>query len=57
MTDRTIKTLTGASPQPGSGILHPFPTKDLPHIDPFVFLDTGAPRELGTNDIYVGPYI
>ena len=56
MTDRTIKTLTGASPQPGSGILHPFPTKDLPHIDPFVFLDTGAPRELGTNDIYVGPY-
>lgn len=56
MTDRTITSLTGASPQPGSGILHPFPTDDLPHIDPFVFLDTGAPQNLGTNDIYVGPH-
>jgi redox-sensitive bicupin YhaK (pirin superfamily) len=28
----------------------------LPHIDPFVFLDTGAPQNLGTNDIYVGPH-
>jgi len=56
MTDRTIKTLTGATPQPGSGILHPFPTRELPHIDPFVFLDTGAPKNLGTDDIYVGPH-
>jgi redox-sensitive bicupin YhaK (pirin superfamily) len=56
MTDRTIRTLTGATPQPGSGILHPFPTQELPHIDPFVFLDTGAPRNLGANDIYVGPH-
>ena len=56
MTDRTIKSLPGAAPQPDSGILHPFPTAALPHIDPFVFLDTGAPRNLGTGDIYVGPH-
>jgi len=56
MTNRTIKSLSGASPQPGTGILHPFPTQQLPHIDPFVFLDTGAPRNLGTGDIYVGPH-
>lgn len=56
MTDRTIRSLTGASPQPGTGILHPFPTRELPHIDPFVFLDTGVPRNLATNDIYVGPH-
>ena len=56
MTDRTIESLTGASPQPGSGILHPFPTRELPHVDPFVFLDTGAPQNLGTHDIYVGPH-
>jgi redox-sensitive bicupin YhaK (pirin superfamily) len=56
MTDRSIKTLTGATPQPGTAILHPFPTPELPHIDPFVFLDTGAPRQLGNGDIYVGPH-
>jgi hypothetical protein len=56
MTDRTIRTLTGAAPQPGTGILHPFPTDELPHVDPFVFLDTGAPRNLGIGDIYVGPH-
>ncbi|MGI9615962.1 MAG: pirin family protein [Acidimicrobiales bacterium] len=56
MTDRSIKSITGAAPQPGSGILHPFPTRELPHIDPFVFLDTGAPRNLGAGDIYVGPH-
>lgn len=38
MTDRTIRFLTGATPQPETGILHPFPTPELPHIDPFVFL-------------------
>jgi hypothetical protein len=32
MTDRTIKSLAGATPQPGTGILHPFPTKQLPHM-------------------------
>lgn len=56
MNDRTINTITGADPQPGSGILHPFPTPELRHIDPFVFLDTGAPRNLGPADIYVGPH-
>ena len=56
MSARTIATVATASPQPGSGILHPFPTSDLPHIDPFVFLDTGAPRNLGGSDIYVGPH-
>ncbi len=56
MTDRTIKTLTGAKPQPGSGILHPFPTPELPAVDPFVFLDTGTPRNLGADEIYVGPH-
>lgn len=56
MADRTIKSLSGATPQPGTGILHPFPTRELPHLDPFVFLDTGAPQNLGANDIYVGPH-
>lgn len=56
MSSRTIASLTRTDPQPGTGILHPFPTTELPHIDPFVFLDTGAPRNLGTNDIYVGPH-
>lgn len=56
MTDRTINTIAGALPQPGTGILHPFPTAELPHIDPFVFLDTGAPRDIGRGDIYVAPH-
>jgi quercetin 2,3-dioxygenase len=56
VTERTIKSVTGAAPQPGTGILHPFPTRELPHIDPFVFLDTGAPRNLGRDHIYVGPH-
>ncbi|MEM9653249.1 MAG: pirin family protein [Actinomycetota bacterium] len=56
MTTRTIATIATADPQPGSGILHPFPTPELAHIDPFVFLDTGAPRVLGHADIYVGPH-
>ena len=56
MTNRTIKTLTGAKPQPGSGILHPFPTPELPAIDPFVFLDTGIPQNLRSHEIYVGPH-
>lgn len=41
---------------PGSGILRPFPSEALPHLDPFVFLDTGAPRALGDGEIYVGPH-
>lgn len=56
MTDRTMHSVTGSSPQPGTGILHPFPTCDLPHLDPFVFLDTGAPKNLGGGEIYVGPH-
>jgi hypothetical protein len=51
MTPRTPKTIVSPSPQPGTGILHPFPTSELPHIDPFVFLDTGAPRNLGDTGI------
>ncbi len=53
---RTIKSVATADPQPGSGILHPFPTEQLPHIDPFVFLDTGSPQNLGDRDIFVGPH-
>ena len=56
MTNRTISKIVGAEPQPGTGILHPFPSRDLPHIDPFVFLDTGEPLNLGDNDIFVGPH-
>ena len=56
MPPRTIQTIVRPSPQPGTGILHPFPTRELAHIDPFVFLDTGAPRNLGDGDIYVGPH-
>ncbi len=56
MSDRSIKAIVGTTPQPGTGILHPFPTPELPHIDPFVFLDTGAPKTLGSHDIYVGPH-
>lgn len=56
MTARTIDLVTTVDRQPGSGILHPFPTAELAHLDPFVFLDTGAPRNLGDSDIYVGPH-
>lgn len=56
MTNRTITKIVGATPQPGSGILHPFPTSELPHLDPFVFLDTGEPMNLGRRDIFVGPH-
>lgn len=56
MTDRSTASITRVSPQPGSGILHPFPTDALPHLDPFVFLDTGEPQQLGDREIYVGPH-
>ncbi|MGI9624714.1 MAG: pirin family protein [Acidimicrobiales bacterium] len=56
MSDRTIETIVFPDPQPGTGILHPFPTPELPQIDPFVFLDSGAPRQLGTGEIFVGPH-
>lgn len=56
MSSRTIRTIVKPSPQPGTGILHPFPSNELADIDPFVFLDTGAPRNLGDADIYVGPH-
>ena len=56
MADRSIASIHATEPQPGSGILHPFPTAELPHLDPFVFLDTGAPRDIGTGEIYVGPH-
>lgn len=56
MTLRTIQNVTTVQPQPRSGILHPFPTREIPHLDPFVFLDTGTPQNLGTRDIFVGPH-
>lgn len=55
-TDRSIRQLVHTTEQPGTGILRPFPSAALPHIDPFVFLDTGAPRQLGEREIYVGPH-
>ena len=56
MADRSIQTIIHAAPQPGTGILHPFPTAELAHLDPFVFLDTGAPKHLQGGEIYVGPH-
>lgn len=56
MTTRSLQTATMTSPAPRTGILHPFPTREIPHLDPFVFLDTGAPRQLGKGEIYVGPH-
>ncbi|MEM7340622.1 MAG: pirin family protein [Actinomycetota bacterium] len=56
LTDRSITTVYEPEPQPGTGILHPFPTAEIPHLDPFVFLDTGAPRHLGEHEIFVGPH-
>ncbi|MBL4633604.1 MAG: pirin family protein [Kofleriaceae bacterium] len=56
MKERTIESVVRCTPQPGTGILHPFPTRDLAHLNPFVFLDTGAPRDLGEDEIYVGPH-
>jgi redox-sensitive bicupin YhaK (pirin superfamily) len=56
MTDRTVSTITLPEPQPGTGILHPFPTRELPHLDPFVFLDAGAPKQMHGGDIFVGPH-
>jgi hypothetical protein len=34
MTNRRIDKIVGTTPQPGSGILHPFRTRDLEHLDP-----------------------
>lgn len=56
MNARTIQQIVTVEPQPGTGILHPFPTAELRHLDPFVFLDTGAPLQLDDRDIYVGPH-
>lgn len=56
MADRSVRLVARPAPGPGTGILHPFPTAELPHLDPFVFLDTGAPLGLGTGEIYVGPH-
>ncbi len=54
--DRTVSVVVRPEPQPGTGILHPFPTAELPNLDPFVFLDTGAPRHLGGGEIHVAPH-
>ncbi len=56
MNHKSIRTIATTSPEPGTGILHPFPTRGLPHLDPFVFLDTGTPQRLGSREIYVGPH-
>lgn len=56
MTLRTIALRTRVDPIPGSGILRPFPSSEIAHLDPFVFLDTGSPLHLGDRDIYVGPH-
>jgi len=56
MTLRSVAKIAHPAPQPGTGILHPFPSRELSHLDPFVFLDTGAPMQLGAGDIYVGPH-
>jgi redox-sensitive bicupin YhaK (pirin superfamily) len=56
MSERSIRQVVHSIPQPGTGILHPFPTADLGHLDPFVFLDTGAPRQMNGGEIYVGPH-
>ncbi len=53
---RSIRQIVEVEPKGPSGLLHPFPSEDLRHLDPFVFLDTAAPFELGAGDIYVGPH-
>lgn len=53
---RSLARVTGVEPMQGSGILRPFPSESLRHLDPFVFLDTGTPKQLGRRDIYVGPH-
>ena len=47
MTDRSVEIISRPQPQLGSGLLHPFPTKELRHVDPFVFLDMAAPENIG----------
>lgn len=53
---RAVHQISRVAPQPGTGIQRPFPTRELPQIDPFVFLDTGTPKQLGDHSIYVGPH-
>ncbi len=53
MSDQTIQTVVRPQPLPGPGILRPFPSAELKQIDPFVFLDTAAPQQLGQASIYV----
>ena len=40
---RAVTTVSTPLPEPGTGILRPFPSETLDRVDPFVFLDTGAP--------------
>lgn len=56
MNQRSLRAVIRPRPQPGSGILRPFPSSELPNLDPFVFLDTGPPKSLGSRTIYVGPH-
>ncbi|MGI9667829.1 MAG: pirin family protein [Acidimicrobiia bacterium] len=56
MSDRSITSVHGTTPQPGSGILRPFPSREIDHLDPFIFLDTGEPMHLGSADIFVAPH-
>lgn len=56
MPDRSTRLIVIPRALPGSGILRPFPSPELPHIDPFVFLDTAEPLHLGSREIFVGPH-
>ncbi len=56
-TARSVTSVTSTEPRPVSGILRPFPSERLPQgIDPFVFLDTGAPAHWGHRTITVPPH-
>jgi redox-sensitive bicupin YhaK (pirin superfamily) len=55
MTLRSVK-LVGPPNRQSNGVLRPFPSASIDQLDPFIFLDTGAPLQLGDDDIYVGPH-
>jgi len=56
MTDRSIEIITRPQPQSRRGLLRPFPTEELRHVDPFVFLDMAAPEHIGDGSHVVAPH-
>lgn len=55
MGHRSIEQITRPQPQAG-GLLRPFPSRRLRHVDPFVFVDMAPPEQIGGGSHVVAPH-